>query len=281
MLNATFDLERLEAGDGALVISGHWAAVRGMRFVRPTLTVGTRRLLATLEHKPWAPDGSEPWVAAFPWTGDEVDAAECWLDVAPGVLVPLAPGAERAPEVDEVAAQRLRFERRETEVEFLRTELRRVTSERDRVLAQRDEAVRDREAAMRTRERMQAQHDEAVASAERARAAVAKADAERDDARHQREEARAQRDEAAAGYRTLQDQLRAARAREAAPPPPAPYADDKPIGVRAIPAARAEGVRRRPEYQLTTFDLYAFRIVGAVAAACFVVLLIALLRVFI
>lgn len=50
---------------------------------------------------------------------------------------------------------------------------------------------------------------------------------------------------------------------------------------RAIPAARAGRVGRRPEYRLTSFDLYAFGIVGAIAAACFVVLTIALLQVFI
>ncbi|HEX6389472.1 MAG TPA: hypothetical protein VFZ89_08495, partial [Solirubrobacteraceae bacterium] len=186
MSNATFDLERLEAGDDAIVVRGHWAGVRGMRFVRPTLTVGTRRLLATLEHKPWAPDGAEPWVAAFPWSEGEIDPADCWLDVAPGVVVPLAPGADRKPQVDELAAQRLRFERRETEVEFLRGEVRRLTAERDRALDQRDEAVRDREAAMRTRERMEGQRSEAVDVAARAQAAVAAAEAARDEARGQR-----------------------------------------------------------------------------------------------
>jgi hypothetical protein len=296
MSNATFDLERLEAGGGELVLSGRWSGVRGMRFVRPTLTVGTRRLLATLEHKPWAPDADGPWLAAFPWSGDEVDAAECWLDVAPGILVPLAPDAERAPEIDELAAQRVRFERRETEVDYLRSELRRVTAERDRALEQRDEAVRDREAAMRTRERMDVQRAEAVEAARRARDEVAAAEAARDEVHAQRDEARGQRDEALAGYRAAQDQLRAALAREEEPPaaaavPPAPArrptppagrrTDEKPLGIRAIPAARAERVMQRPEYRLTTFDLYAFRIVGAIAAACFVVLMIALLKVFI
>jgi hypothetical protein len=282
MSNATFDLERLEAGGGELVLSGRWSGVRGMRFVRPTLTVGTRRLLATLEHKPWPPDAAE-WIAAFPWSGEEVDAADCWLDVAPGILVPLAPGAQRTPEIDEFAAQRLRFERRETEVDYLRTELRRVTGERDRVLEQRDEAVRDQEAAMRTRERMEAQREEALEAVDRARAETLAAQTAHD-------EARAQRDEALAAYRAAQGQLHAALARddeprpaaaEAPAPPAAPVADEKPLGVRAIPAVRAERVLRRPEYRLTSFDLYAFRIVGAIAAACFVVLMIALLQVFI
>jgi hypothetical protein len=274
MSNATFDLERLEAASGELVLSGRWSGVRGMRFVRPTLTVGTRRLLATLEHKPWAPDAAE-WTAAFPWSGDEIDAAECWLDVAPGIIVPLAPGAQRAPEIDDFAAQRLRFERRESEVDYLRTELRRVTGERDRALEQRDEAVRDQEAAMRTRERMDAQRKEALDAFDRVRAETLAAQTAR-------EEARGQRDEALAAYRATQDQLHAALARENEPQPAADRpAEEKPLGVRAIPAARAERVMHRPEHRLTSFDLYAFRIVGAIAAASFVVLMIALLQVFI
>ena len=60
MANASFDLERLEAGDDAIVVKGRWSGVRGMRFVRPTLTIGSRRLLATLEHKPWAPEARRP-----------------------------------------------------------------------------------------------------------------------------------------------------------------------------------------------------------------------------
>jgi hypothetical protein len=254
MPNATFDLERLEASEGAIVVSGRWTGVRGMRFMRPTLTVGTRRLLATLEHKPWAPDDSEPWVAAFPWTGDEVDATECWLDVAPGVLVPLVGGGTpRVSEVDELAAQRLRFERRETEVDYLRSELRRATGERDRALEQRDEAMRDCEAAMRTRERMEAQRDEALERAERARAEIAAAEAERDDAR-------AQRDAATAAARDA-----AVQQPQSSPPV----------------VARPRRVARLSTQRLTAFDVYAFRVITAIAAACAVVLWIALVKVFI
>ncbi len=252
-----------------------------MRFVRPTLTIGGRRLLATLEHKPWAPD-EETWVAAFPWSGDTVDVSDCWLDVAPGVLVPLSPGAVREPEVDET--------------ELLRAQVRRLKGERDRASQRCDEAIRDREAAMRTRERMESQRDEATRLAERAQAAAAEAQRARDDAR-------AQRDDALGAYRALQDQLRTLRAAAAEQPPraeePPPAAEESPraaapsptttpalpdgppLGVKAIPAARAEGVLRPREYQLTAFDLYAFRIVGGIAAACFVVLMIALLKVFI
>ena len=64
-----FELERLALEGDELVVSGFWTGVDGMRFVRPTLLSDDRRILATLEHKPWAPSGDARWTAAFPWTG--------------------------------------------------------------------------------------------------------------------------------------------------------------------------------------------------------------------
>jgi hypothetical protein len=92
-----FQLERLEAGaDGLLEVEGTWSGVRGMRFVRPALVIRDgahqRTLLATLEHKPWAPD-SRPWRASFPWDGGELDPERAELAVAPSVIVPLAGAA--------------------------------------------------------------------------------------------------------------------------------------------------------------------------------------------
>ena len=54
-----FELEQLAPLEGdELVVSGFWTGVDGMRFVRPTLlSDDRRRILATLEHKPWAPSG--------------------------------------------------------------------------------------------------------------------------------------------------------------------------------------------------------------------------------
>ena len=54
MARASFELERLELDEGRLLVSGWWSGVRGMRFVRPALLVDGRKMLATLEHKPWA-----------------------------------------------------------------------------------------------------------------------------------------------------------------------------------------------------------------------------------
>lgn len=94
-----FELERFELEDSdRLRVSGRWFGVRGRRFVRPTLTPvgdGERsRVLADLEHKPWAAEDGEPWEAAFPWPdGDAVLKSE--LSVAPDITIQLpAPGAK-------------------------------------------------------------------------------------------------------------------------------------------------------------------------------------------
>jgi hypothetical protein len=92
----TFEVERLEHEDGELVVSGHWSGLRGVRFVRPTLVIGDRHVLATLEHKPWAPRADRAWTAAFPWTGATPDAGELELAVAPSVSVQLGPPRDDA-----------------------------------------------------------------------------------------------------------------------------------------------------------------------------------------
>jgi hypothetical protein len=90
----TFEVERLEREGDQLVVSGHWSGLRGVRFVRPTLVVGDRQVLATLEHKPWAPRADRAWTAAFPWKGRTPDASQLALAVAPSVTVSLAPPGE-------------------------------------------------------------------------------------------------------------------------------------------------------------------------------------------
>ena len=87
---ASFELERLEIDDGRLLVSGWWFGVRGMRFVRPALMVQGRKVLATLEHKPWAAGSDGVWTAAFPWNdGASLDMGGVTLVVAPSVEVPL------------------------------------------------------------------------------------------------------------------------------------------------------------------------------------------------
>ena len=68
-----FELERFErTGADRIEIAGRWYGLRGRRFVRPVLNLQTgggsrRRAIALLEHKPWAADDGETWLAAFTW----------------------------------------------------------------------------------------------------------------------------------------------------------------------------------------------------------------------
>lgn len=99
-----FELERLELVDGHLVVTGWWSGVRGMRFLRPTLLVRGVEVLATLEHKPWAPADERPWTASFPWDDGPVHPDEATLIVAPSVTAPLAPRSAPSPAGSAAAA---------------------------------------------------------------------------------------------------------------------------------------------------------------------------------
>ena len=73
----TFEVERFEWVGDRLEVTGRWYGLRGHRFVRPVLVVQAagdeqRRLLALLDHKPWAAEDGDEWIAAFPWEGDPV-----------------------------------------------------------------------------------------------------------------------------------------------------------------------------------------------------------------
>lgn len=67
--------------------------MRGRRFVRPTLTISHRgaevRALADLEHKPWAAEDGEVWMAAFSVEEGLRGAREIELAVAPDIAVEL------------------------------------------------------------------------------------------------------------------------------------------------------------------------------------------------
>jgi hypothetical protein len=89
-----FEVERFEwAGDDRLELTGRWYGLRGHRFVRPALMVQAgdeqRRMLALLEHKPWAADDGEEWIAAFPWEGEPLELTAAELAVAPSLAVDL------------------------------------------------------------------------------------------------------------------------------------------------------------------------------------------------
>ena len=91
-----FEVERVGwPSPDRLEVVGRWFGVRGRRFIRPTLDVDVdgepRRLLAVLDHKPWAVAEGEEWVAAFAWQGDPVDISGSELTVGPDVAVELKP----------------------------------------------------------------------------------------------------------------------------------------------------------------------------------------------
>src|SRR3954449_4283771 len=89
-----FEVERFEwTSADRLEVTGRWFGLRGHRFMRPALIVESgderRRLLALLEHKPWAADDGEPWTAAFAWEGPKVEVSIAEMSVAPSVAVEL------------------------------------------------------------------------------------------------------------------------------------------------------------------------------------------------
>ena len=101
--SVTFEVERFEPrGADQLMLSGRWFGLRGRRFVRPTLTLGTgsgrRRALAELEHKPWAAHDGELWEAAFSIERDGADVGNIELTVAPDITVALPPPGAAASE---------------------------------------------------------------------------------------------------------------------------------------------------------------------------------------
>jgi len=98
----TFDVDRLNVGsEGQIEVTGRWYGVRGRRFVRPSLTLtlkhdgGERRVLADLEHKPWAAQDGDAWFAAFPFDGELELTERIELAVAPDITVELAGGSGR------------------------------------------------------------------------------------------------------------------------------------------------------------------------------------------
>jgi hypothetical protein len=107
--DVAFDVERFEwTAVDRLEVRGRWTGVRGRRFMRPSLNVdvarGRRRLIALLEHKPWAAGDGESWVAAFPWDGERGDVGPAVLEVGAGLSVPL-PAPREPHHVREEAAK--------------------------------------------------------------------------------------------------------------------------------------------------------------------------------
>jgi hypothetical protein len=218
-VRVAFQLDRFEqTGDDRLEVAGRWYGVRGLRFVRPALTVqtkdGERNLLALLEHKPWAAEEGESWIAAFPWEGASPDPDKAELAVAPSVVVALvqdtdekkAPRSRRPPVSERLKESEARARRLDSEVAWLREERealvadKRVAEEEARdTRAKLVEAEKEGEAAQADRdEAMKAREDLArerqMALDERARIAH-----ELDRTQTESKEAAAERETAAAG----------------------------------------------------------------------------------
>ena len=222
----SFEVDQFAWVDGRLEVTGRWYGIRGRRFLRPTLDVevdgSPRRMLAVLEHKPWAADDGEEWIAAFDWNGDPVALAVAELAVAPELSVVLPPPtgapakkprrtkaagerlaaapsraqareaalaeaqAEAALLRDRLAAEQKAWQQRVEEVEALRDENAAARSaaeaERDEAAAARNAAISEREELISTRDAAVEERDTAVAAADAARADAEKTTAERDKA---------------------------------------------------------------------------------------------------
>src|SRR4051812_19713419 len=87
---AVLEIERFEwAAPNRIEIAGYWTGLHGRRFMRPTLVLkgegDPKRLLALLEHKPWAASDGDQWVAAFAWDGPVVKFEGAELNVGSGI----------------------------------------------------------------------------------------------------------------------------------------------------------------------------------------------------
>ncbi len=204
--HVSFELDRLDtSGDGRIELAGRWFGVRGRRFVRPALTFTaggeTCRLLADLEHKPWAAQDGELWQAAFNGELGAPEVVDLELTVAPDIVIPLrAPGAAVEPSRRQSAApattprlldaltdelthergenRRIRgeLERLRSELELLRGELGVLRGERERAEAADVRAS----AAIARRDAALSKVEEAASERDSARQALYRATTERD-----------------------------------------------------------------------------------------------------
>ena len=302
---ATFELERFEwALSGRIEVVGRWSGIRGRRFVRPTLTLrgdgGAFRLLAVLDHKPWAAAEGEPWLAAFPWDGAPLafDAAE--LAVATGIEIELPPpgsppqgegriyrAVTRVAEPDSLPPEERAGRERAHALELMKERdvaiaerdealgaLREMALELDALALERDAAVRDRDALAADRDVAFADREAALADLELVQAARDRANEARELAEAERDRAEIERDRALGERRSPDPDATAAtiaelqRERDAAV-----RARDAAVGVRDYPPRPVSPILPG-EIRMNPLALWVPRLV---AIGIFVLLLIALL----
>lgn len=216
-----FELEQLQLDAGRLTVAGRWSGVRGRRFVRPSLSlVGadrSARVLAELEHKPWAADSGETWVASFPWSGSAPAGADFELSVAPDICIRLPSphgGAEgelvlkafRPADAPDGGAPRRSSPRAPTETASPPVRKSRARSEpatppddetalrARQAEARQAELARQWKRAVEHRDQALSERDEARGERDQFSAALASATAARDRATQERDRALAERD---------------------------------------------------------------------------------------
>ena len=129
-----FEVERVEwPSPDRLQVVGRWFGVRGRRFIRPTLDVEVdgepRRMLAVLDHKPWAVEDGKDWVAAFRWDGAPADLAGSELTVGPDITVELLTQGEKKKRPEKQVARRPRADVLEGELAAARERAQRFSRE--------------------------------------------------------------------------------------------------------------------------------------------------------
>jgi hypothetical protein len=273
-----FELEQFERSGDRLRVAGRWSNVRGMRFMRPTLTVGDRRVLAVLDHKPWAPEEGQSWIAEFPWDGDiaDIDPKLAELAVAPSVAVALSsPGVpvealvEAPPEPDPAAIDEERRHRQESEIAFLREQI---------------DLLKER-LADTERERDEARAVEPDATPAEDDSRLDRLRAELDNARERLADERERRAKAEADYDHVRIERDAAdhelaRVREELAARQVQLPDEPASGTVAVPAPPPEPVHREePAPFVQALEAWIPRLLLAVFVLCVILLLIGAVKV--
>ncbi len=244
----TFEVERFGwVADDRIELAGRWFGLRGHRFLRPTLDVEVdghhRRLLALLEHKPWAADDGDEWVAAFNWQGEPVHLPGAELAVGPDLTVELpAPAGGRSPSPKRPAPQAhdlLPAGRPRADIELdlatARDEAERVAGELERQRA--THAARTEE----LQRRLSAEHEAVASLKEELAAARAAASALESESASRIEQLSAERDAAvAANSAALAETKRIESERDAALRGRAAVEQERDAAVRARDSARQE-----------------------------------------
>jgi hypothetical protein len=243
----TFEVERFGwVADDRIEVAGRWFGLRGHRFLRPTLDVEVdgrhRRLLALLDHKPWAAEEGDEWVAAFGWHGEPAQLEGAELAVGQDLTIELpAPSGGRAPSTtppartrDLLAAGRPRAEI-ELELSTARDEAERLESELERLSTNHAGRVEELQRRIEAEREALAQLKEELAAARAGAAALEAESAARI------EQLSAERDAAvAASSASLAETKRIESERDAALRARAAVEQERDAAVRARDSARQE-----------------------------------------